>query len=74
MLPAILSQRPRIVLTLEARDGTNWEEFARGTTIGYKRLLRFDDVTARKVRLKILKLRLCPAISNFALYYAPPLK
>ena len=60
--------------TLEAWDGKSWKEFAGGTTIGYKRLLRFNDVTARKVRLKILKSRVCPTVSNFALYYAPPLK
>ncbi len=56
---------------LEALDGQDWREFARGTTIGYKRLLRFDDVTAQKVRLRILKSRVCPTISNFGLYYAP---
>ncbi|HIJ52324.1 MAG TPA: family 16 glycosylhydrolase [Planctomycetes bacterium] len=58
---------------LEAWDGS-WKEFARGTTIGYKRLLRFDDVTAQKVRLKILASRVCPTISNFALYFAPPIQ
>jgi alpha-L-fucosidase len=59
---------------LEAFDGESWEEFVRGTTVGYKRLLRFDNVTARKVRLRILKSRVCPTISDFALYYAPPLR
>jgi len=59
---------------LEAWDGEGWKQFARGTTIGYKRLLRFDDVTAEKVRLRILKSRVCPTISNFGLYYAPPIK
>ena len=54
--------------------GKTWDEFARGTTIGYKRLLRFDDVSARKVRLKILNSRICPTISNFALFYAPPIE
>ncbi len=59
---------------LEARHGKTWKEFARGTTIGYKRLLRFDEVSARKVRLKILNSRVCPTISNFALFYAPPIE
>ena len=58
---------------LEAWDGRNWNEFAKGTTIGYKRLLRFDDVTAKKVRLKITRSRVCPTISNFGLFYAPPI-
>jgi len=58
---------------LEAWDGQNWKGFARGTTIGYKRLLRFEDVTAQKVRLRILRSRVCPTISDFGLYYAPPI-
>jgi len=58
---------------LEARHGKTWKEFARGTTIGYKRLLRFDDTTTQKVRIRILKYRVCPTISNFALFYAPPI-
>jgi alpha-L-fucosidase len=59
---------------LEGWDGERWKEFARGTTIGYKRLLRFNEVTTEKVRLAILKSRLCPTICNFALYYAPPIQ
>jgi len=58
---------------VEAWDGNNWKEFARGTTIGYKRLLRFDDITAQKVRLRINRSRVCPTISNFGLFYAPPI-
>ena len=59
--------------TLEAWDGKKWNEFVRATTIGYKRLLRCDDVTARKVRLRITKSRVCPTISNIGLFYEPPL-
>lgn len=55
---------------LEAWDNGRWKEFARGTTIGYKRLLRFDEVTASRVRLRILGSRLCPTLSGFGLYYA----
>jgi alpha-L-fucosidase len=59
--------------SLEAWDGGNWKEFARGTTVGYKRLLRFGDVTTSKVRLRILDSRVCPTLSGFGLYHAPPL-
>lgn len=59
--------------TLEAWYDGAWREFARGTTIGYKRLLRFPDVTAQKIRLTILNSRLCPTLSGFGLYYAPPI-
>jgi alpha-L-fucosidase len=56
---------------LEAWDGGNWKEFARGTTVGYKRLLRFNEVTASKVRLRVLDSRVCPTLSGFGLYHAP---
>lgn len=56
---------------LEAWDGGVWKEFARGTTVGYKRLLRFNDVTASKVRLRILDCRVRPTLSGFGLYCAP---
>jgi alpha-L-fucosidase len=55
---------------LDAWDGGNWKEFARGTTVGYKRLLRFADVTASKVRLRILDSRVSPTLSGFGLYHA----
>jgi alpha-L-fucosidase len=65
----------RIVrFVLEVPDGTGWKEFARGTTVGYKRLLRFNPVTASKVRLRILDSRVCPTLSGFGLYFAPPIR
>jgi alpha-L-fucosidase len=57
---------------LEAWNGGNWKEFARGTTVGYKRLLRFGDVTTSRVRLRILDSRVCPTLAGFGLYDAPP--
>ncbi len=56
---------------LEAWDGSNWNEFARGTAVGYKRLLRFPEVTTARVRLRILDSRVCPTLSGFGLYRAP---
>jgi alpha-L-fucosidase len=56
---------------LEAWDGSRWKEFTRGTTVGYKRLLRFADVTTSRVRLRILDSRVCPTLSSFGLYRAP---
>jgi len=56
---------------LDAWDGSGWKEFARGTTVGYKRLLRFGNVTTSKVRLRILDSRVCPTLSRFGLYRAP---
>jgi alpha-L-fucosidase len=53
---------------LEAYDGEQWKEIASGTTIGYKRLLRFPAVTAHAVRLRVLSSRMNPTISEFGLY------
>lgn len=56
---------------LEYWTGNNWEKVTEGTTIGYKRLLRFPAVTAEKVRLKIESSRLNPALSTIGLYKQP---
>jgi alpha-L-fucosidase len=49
-----------------------WQSIAEGTTIGYKRLLRFKPVSTSRVRLVILDSRAIPAISEFGLFKAPP--
>lgn len=50
-----------------------WKEIARGTTIGYKRLLRFPDVKTEKIKVNILDSKACPVISNIGLYKIPEL-
>ncbi len=57
--------------SLEAWDGRTWRRFVVGTTIGYKRLIRFPEVISQKIRLRILKSRSSPALSSFSLYKAP---
>ncbi|WP_175632504.1 alpha-L-fucosidase [Pedobacter ghigonis] len=49
-------------------DGAEWKIFASGTTVGYKRLLKFKPVTAKQVRFKILASRLNPTLAEFGLY------
>jgi alpha-L-fucosidase len=53
---------------LEVPSGTEWREIARGTTIGYKRLLRFPPVDASRVRVRILAARAEPEIAELGLY------
>jgi alpha-L-fucosidase len=53
---------------LDYFDKSGWTTIVEGTTIGYKRLLRFPPVTAAKVRLRILSSRLNPTIAKFGLY------
>jgi len=72
MLQEFIQTGQRVeVFALEAWDGKEWRVFAKGTTIGYKRLLRFPEVTARKVRLVIAKSRSSPALSSFGLFKMP---
>src|SRR5690606_558747 len=53
---------------LEYQDGDEWKTITTGTTVGYKRLIRFNPVTAHTVRLRILSSRLNPTLSEFGLY------
>lgn len=52
---------------LDART-EQWTEVYRGTTIGYKRLVRFDPVEASKVRFNILDAYDCILINNVEIY------
>lgn len=56
---------------LEYKEGSTWKKATEGTTIGYKRLLRFPSVKARALRLTILSSRLQPAIAEIGLYLRP---
>lgn len=58
---------------LKVRVDGYWTTVAESTVVGYKRLLKFAPVTARKVRIEILESRIYPTLANFALYYNPDL-
>jgi len=51
-------------------DG-QWEEIARGTAIGSRRLWRGEDVTTDRLRLRITRAPVCPALSEMALFREP---
>lgn len=55
----------------EYRDAGSWKAITEGTTVGYKRLLRFNPVKAKKVRLRILSSRLNPTLAAVGLYKSP---
>jgi alpha-L-fucosidase len=57
--------------TVEQWQNGNWIEFAKGTSIGNHRLIRFDNVTTDKVRLRITKAPVCPDLSEFGLFAEP---
>ena len=54
---------------LDIWEDGNWKEVVRGTTIGYKKILRFPVIEADKFRIRILKSRLEPAISKVSAHY-----
>jgi len=54
--------------SVKAWNGTDWAPVSSGTTVGYKRLLRCGDTTARKVRICIEAARLAPTLSNVGLF------
>lgn len=56
---------------VEGRVGGQWQLLGEGTTVGYKRMLRFPEVEAEALRITIGSSRLEARISNVAAYYAP---
>jgi alpha-L-fucosidase len=60
--------------TIEAFYDGEWHNIAEGTTIGYKRLLRFEECRAERIRVTIDKCRTSAHIANVGLYYAEPLQ
>ncbi|MDX2429444.1 MAG: alpha-L-fucosidase [Bacteroides sp.] len=67
-----LGQRVRS-FSIEAWVDGAWMEIDKQTTIGSKRILRFDNVSSEKLRLNILDARACPLISSVEVYHAPKL-
>lgn len=60
--------------TVEALTDEGWTEIVKGTTVGYKRLLRFPAIKATRLRIRIDECRLPAHIKQVAAYYAPPLQ
>ncbi len=57
--------------TVEAEIDGQWQMLDEQTTIGYKRILRLDDVVASKIRFTVKDAKACPVISNIEVYNAP---
>jgi alpha-L-fucosidase len=58
MLKEDLRSGQRIeAFALDVWDGRSWVEIARGTTVGWKKLLRFPTVEASRVRVRVLQAR-----------------
>ena len=53
---------------IDAEVGGRWRPLAEATTIGVRRIVRFEPVTASRVRLRISDARACPAIAELSLF------
>ncbi len=72
MLQEYLPLGQRIAaFTVEADVDGSWRKVAGGTTVGYKRLLWFPTVTARKVRVTITDSEACPTLARVGIFHGP---
>jgi len=53
---------------LESWDGKSWRQIVNGTTAGYKRLITFPEISAKKLRLVITSSRSVPTLKKIGLY------
>ncbi len=52
-------------------ENGDWREIAKAPCVGARRLLSFPAVTASKLRLRVTKSPVCPALSDFGVFLAP---
>jgi alpha-L-fucosidase len=62
-----LGQRVK-AFSIEAWKDGCWTSVAKGTTIGYKRIVEVPPVEAQKIRVSIVEAKACPVISNVEVY------
>jgi len=53
---------------LEYEDVGGWKRLCEGTVVGYKRICRFPEIEARRLRLAIEQSRWCPTIRRFGVF------
>ena len=54
--------------SVEAMVDGRWQTLDEQTTIGYKRIIRFDPVMADAIRVNILASKACIALDNVGIY------
>ncbi len=59
-------------LEAQMEDGP-WKTLGQNETIAYKRIVRFEPVSSKRLRLTITKARACPTLSTFGVYLSPRL-
>ncbi|NOZ57666.1 MAG: alpha-L-fucosidase [Calditrichaeota bacterium] len=66
-----LGQRVRRFRVL-VPSASGWQQVADGTTVGHKRLVRFEPVTTTKLKIEILDARACPTLTEVGVFAVPP--
>lgn len=54
--------------TVDAWVGGKWKTVGKATTIGYKRILKFEPVETNNLKINITASKACPLISNVEVY------
>ena len=57
--------------SIDILEHEQWKEVANGSTIGYKKIIRFDSCTTDMIRLKIKNALDCPVVSKIAAFEIP---
>ncbi len=58
-------------MALDAWQHGHWEEFVRATSIGNCRLIRGPRLTTTRVRLRVTRAPVCPAVAEVGLFLEP---
>ncbi|MDR0384803.1 MAG: alpha-L-fucosidase [Prevotellaceae bacterium] len=53
---------------IEVWKDNSWVQVAKGTTVGYKRIVEISPVETRKIRINFTDAKACPVISNIEIY------
>jgi alpha-L-fucosidase len=53
---------------IEVWENNKWRQVAEGTTIGYKRILKFEPIETNKIRVTITDSKACPLISSIKVF------
>jgi len=62
-----LGQRVKSFKVSYLHDGS-WKQIDMQTTVGYKRIFSFPDVTGTKLRIDVLEAKACPVVSEIGIY------
>ncbi len=54
---------------IEGHVNGSWKEIVKGTSIGYKRIERFDSVEIDAVRVRFTRFSYVPVVKDFSVYY-----